>query len=391
MKNIGRIIFNVCFVLSIVGFAFVQPGFAYDAEKEILTYAHIVYLSYNDSYEKAGELNNKVKAFLDDPTEENLKGAKAAWLKAREPYGQTEAYRFYGGPIDFVNQETGIEGPESRLNSWPLDEAYIDYVRDNPHSGIVNNLEIELTEESLVKRNIAEDEDTISTGYHAIEFLLWGQDFNADTPGNRPTSDYEKGDPIKERRRQYLQIVTDLLVKDLKSLVEQWRLAENEENFAAVFTKADQKEDLSKILTGLATLSGFELASERMATPLDSGDQEDEHSCFSDNTHNDFLNNALGLRNVYLGEFGLYKGEGLTLLVAQVDPSLDRQIKSNLEQTIEAIKAIPAPIDLNVLARPAGSPGRKKMEKAVRLLQRQADLFKDAGGKLGVKVDIVRE
>ena len=72
-------------------------------------------------------------AFLADPNETTLAAAKEAWLAAQEPYGQTEAYRFYGGPID------DADGPEPLLNAWPLDEAYVDYVEGAPEAGIINS------------------------------------------------------------------------------------------------------------------------------------------------------------------------------------------------------------------------------------------------------------
>ena len=69
--------------------------------------------------------------------------ARKAWLAAREPYGQTEAFRFYGGPID------DAKGPEGRINAWPLDEAYIDSVKGKAGSGIINNRKIPLTKAKL--------------------------------------------------------------------------------------------------------------------------------------------------------------------------------------------------------------------------------------------------
>ena len=75
-----------------------------------------------------------------------------------------------------------MEGPEGRLNSWLLDEAYIDYVKGNAQAGLINNFEFPLTEEALLAKNQEDDEADVSTGYHAIEFLLWGQDFYSQSP-----------------------------------------------------------------------------------------------------------------------------------------------------------------------------------------------------------------
>ncbi|MCA9399027.1 MAG: iron-regulated protein [Candidatus Omnitrophica bacterium] len=375
-------------LIIILGLSLASKGYAYDASPQIDTYSKIVYQSYKDSYESALQLRETIHNFVDNPTETALNRAKQAWLNARKPYGQTEGFRFYEGPIDFVDDAAGIEGPEGRLNAWPLDEAYIDYVRGEPYSGIVNDTDTPITRSLLIDANQADDESEVSTGYHAIEFLLWGQDFNSNGPGSRPISDYTLENPVYKRRAAYLKEVTDLLVDDLKFLVDAWD-PDKSDNYAAEFQQMDEKESLSKIMTGLATLAGFELASERMGTPLDSGDQEDEHSCFSDNTHNDFLFNEMSIQNVYLGRYGSVKGEGLDKLVAGVDPQLDQKIKSNMAETISKLKALETPIDSKILATSKGSPSRATMEEAVKLLQTQADLIKEAGTKLELNVEIV--
>lgn len=360
-----------------------------NAEPQIDTYATLVHRSYLAAREKAVAMRQAIDAFLARPNDKTLLDARVAWLEARQPYGETEAFRFYEGPIDRVDPDTNEAGPEGRLNAWPLNEAFIDGVKGNPHSGIIHDTDVPITAEALTERNAVSDEKNVTTGYHAIEFLLWGQDFNPDGPGQRPASDFEPGDPIRERRRQYLKVVTDLLIDDLKSLVDAWG-PNREDNYAAQFRALDDREALRRILTGLATLSGFELASERIAVPLDSGDQEDEHSCFSDNTHNDYIANQRGIMNVYFGEVGTYSGDGINALVDRIDPSLNQQIESRLLLTMRLIEALDYPID-QVLASEPGSPGRQKLEKVVTSLQAQADLFVQLGERLGVPVVIAGE
>lgn len=346
-----------------------------NADEVVENYAELVYQDYKKTYKDAVKLQKSIDKFLAKPNEKTLEKAKDAWLESRNSYGQTEAFRFYEGPIDFADAQ-GNEGPEGRLNAWPLDEAYIDYVQGNPKAGLVNNPGLEITKASLTDKNQADDEAEVSTGYHAIEFLLWGQDLSLETPGTRPASDFAIT-PENERRRTYLKVVTDLLVDDLKFLVDEW--TPNQDNFAKNFVKDDAA--LSKIMTALATLSGFELASERMATSLDSGDQEDEHSCFSDNTHNDFIFNAKGIMNVYAKT-------GLHDYVSAKDAELAATLKKQLMETDAIIRKLPYPIDREILATPEGSPARAQMEAAVSALQKQADLFKKAGDALGIEVSI---
>ena len=364
-------------------------GSSYGATLEILGYTRLVRASYERAYEEARKMRTAINAFLDNPTEENLAKARKAWIDARPSYLVTEAFRFYQGPIDFADEETGEEGPEAHINAWPLNEAYIDYVKGDADAGIIHDTSIPINDKTILGHDQTEDEADVTTGWHAIEFLLWGQDFNANGPGARPASDYKPGDKFNDRRREYLKTVTQMLVKDLSWLAMSWDM-DNPNAYASDFLKLPQKEALGRILTGMATLSGFELASERMAVALDSGDQEDEQSCFSDNTNADFIYDQKGIANIWYGEMGDQEFAGIQDLVARVDPELEKKVTAQIEKTTKAIAAIPHPID-QVLASPKGSEGRKKMEAAVNDLVEQGNMLVEVGKALGVKIAVATE
>lgn len=360
-------------------------------QQVVQNYAEIVYDNYKAAHKDALMLQKAVDAFLASPTEKNLQKAKDAWLVSRDSYGQSEAFRFYEGPIDFVGDNA--EGPEGRLNSWPLNEAYIDYVAGDMRAGIVQDGRVKISKASLSGKNQQTDEADVATGYHAIEFLLWGQDLDINGPGTRPVSDYAKTRE-NERRREYLKVVTDLLVDDLRFLVDSWKPGGG--NYAAQFTSQDSDESLGHMITALATLSGFELASERLATALDSGDQEDEHSCFSDNTHKDFIMNARGVDNVFFGRYGgsamgAQNRPSVYALLKRKDAKLADEISAQLAKTRNLAQSLPYPIDRDVLATPEGSVGRAKAEALVVSLQKQAELFVKAGQVLGVDSKIIME
>ena len=356
----------------------------------VKTYARLVYLNYVDAYQQAIQLNWAIDDFLANPNEASFDKAKSVWLESRKSYGTSEAFRFYEGPIDYFDTQTQTEGPEARINSWPLNEAYIDYVAGQEKSGLINDLTFQINTVSLDEKNQKSDEADVSTGYHSIEFLLWGQDLSLDLPGQRTISDYQPGSQINARRRSYLRIVTGQLVDDLSFLVDSWQPNQTE-NYASQFLQLDPDLALEKILTGIATLSGFELAAERMAVPLDSGDQEDEHSCFSDNTHNDFIYNLEGIENVYFGRYADFQGVGLKELIENANPDLNSEFLQILDQSKKEIDDIPAPIDREVLSTPINSMGRKKMEVAIVSLQRQSELLKQIGQALSLKVSIQTE
>ena len=341
-----------------------------DLKAYVENYAALVYANYQEVETGLKALQKATDELVANPSEATLKAAKDAWLKVRDPYGQTEVYRFYAGPID---DDRGLEG---RINPWPIDENFIDYVKDNDKAGIINDTTTYPTidESALTGANEKGGEKNISLGFHAIEFLLWGQDFSETTPGTRPYTDYvTDGNGTasnQERRGQYLKLVVSILLKDFQDVMKEWT-PDTSGNFRDKFVNGDVNEALKKILTGMGKLSNGELAGERMTTPYNEKDQEEEHSCFSDNTRADILNNAMGVQNVYLGKYGSVSGKSLDDLVRAKDATLADKLKSELEATVTAIKAIPNPFDQAIVGDDSAD-GRKKVKAAIDALKAQA-------------------
>jgi putative iron-regulated protein len=356
----------------------------YDAYPVIANYAALVAENYKQSLLDAKDLQIAIGALLENPSQKAMNTARNAWLNARTSYLQTEAFRFYEGPIDFVDEKTGEEGPEGRLNAWPMNEGFIDYVEGNPKAGIINDSSIEVTAASIREKDQVEDEADVTTGFHAIEFLLWGQDMDPTAPGNRPYTDFVGGKDNNDRRRLYLKTITEMLVADLEWLVTAWN-SSDPDSYAATFKEYSDREALGRILTSLATLSEFELALERIATGLDSGDQEDEQSCFSDNTLNDIIFDQRGIRNVYFGSYGSVNGAGLNDLIGDLAPDLNDRMITALNQTDAAISSLNYPFD-SILSSGPNSQSRAEAEAVITALQAQADVIKDIGKLLGVKV-----
>lgn len=359
-----------------------------DLTPYVENYAEVVFRNYQDARTQAAMMQVAITAFLNNPNETSHKAAQDAWVQARQSYLQTEAFRFYEGPIDFVDAKTGEEGPEGRINAWPMNEAFIDYVKEKPDSGLINNPKFELSIAAIMENDQVTDEADVTTGWHAIEFLLWGQDFNNEGPGQRSFTDFVPNQNNNDRRRQYLTLVTQQLVSDLTFLETEWK--PNAENYRAKFLKGDPKATVGKIFTALATLSAFEMASERMTVALDSGNQEDEHSCFSDTTYQDFVFNAKGISNVYFGDYAGYQGKGFDELLAQMNPDLNQKITAALTTTEESASQIDQPFD-QVLASAQGSPQRAEVEAVVTALENQGEAFKELGPVLGTSVEILAE
>lgn len=344
-------------------------------------YAAVVHASYQDTLAAGRTLHQAIGAFIKAPSAQSLAAARRHWVVAREFYGQTEAFRFYGGPID------DDKGPEGRINAWPMDEAFVDAVPGKPASGLINNPRFAISKKTLSAQNERGGEENVATGWHAIEFLLWGQDLSETGPGNRSFEDFIDGKASSaDRRRQYLDAASALLVDDLQFLVKAWA-PEVRNNYRARFVKGG-RESVRKILVGLGSLSRGELAGERLEVALNSQDQEDEHSCFSDNTHRDVVNNARGIQNVWLGAYK--RADGTTLmgaslrdLVAARDPALAERISRQIAASLAAAEAIQAPFDREI-AGAKDAPGRLRIQKAIDSLTQQSKDLVTAAAAIGI-------
>lgn len=333
---------------------------AQTAAEVLGTYADIAQANYEDSLLAARGLETAVTALIESPSAETMQTARAAWLAARVPYQQTEVFRF-GNPI--------VDDWEGKVNAWPLDEGLIDYV-DGAYGGptdenqlaslnVIANPTFTLSGEEIDATEITPEllentlhevdgiEANVAAGYHAIEFLLWGQDLNGhgDGAGNRPWTDYAQGDACTngncDRRAQYLEAATDLLVSDLEWITAQWASGGE----ARANLTADEQAGLSAILTGMGSLSYGETAGERMRLGLMLNDPEEEHSCFADNTHNDHYYNGVGIQSVYLGNYTrtdgtTVSGPSLSDLVASTNPDLDMEMRARLADAVLALGRI---------------------------------------------------
>ena len=344
-------------------------------------YATLVHANYQDVLTTAVTMQDAIKAFTAAPSADTQAAARKAWLMAREYYGQTEAFRFYGGPID------NDDGPEGRINAWPMDESYVDSVNGKKAAGLVNNRKQAISKKALSGLNERGGEENIATGWHAIEFMLWGQDLSETGPGNRSFEDFVDGKaPNADRRRQYLNVVTELLVDDLSGLVKAWAPGQKA-NYRAKFEKGGN-ESLRKMFVSLGSLSRGELAGERLEVALASQDQEDEHSCFSDNTHRDAVTNAKGIENVWLGRFvrvdgSTLQGPSLRDLVAAKNTALADKTSQQISGSVKAAEAIPAPFD-RAIAGAKDAPGRVSIEKTIASLTAQSNDIVAAANAVGI-------
>lgn len=374
---------NLIFAIALASACVCYPARSADQDVNpvVKHYASLVYANYEDTLNAAKAMQSAINAFIAEPTAANQQAAQQAWRAAREFYGQTEAFRFYGGPID------DDHGPEGRINAWPMDESFVDKVEGNPRAGLINDRDFAITKEAIAAQNERGGEENIATGYHAIEFLLWGQDHSETGPGNRDFNDFVDGKaPNADRRRLYLSVVTDLLIEDLASVAKAWRPG-SKLNYRARFEK-EGLEAVRKMFVGLGSLSRGELAGERLEVALNSQDQEDEHSCFSDNTHRDAVTDALGIENVWLGRYRradgtLLQGPGLRDMVAARDATLAQRTSAQIASSVARANAIQAPFDREIIGG-KDAPGRLRIQATVNSLVQQSKDLVAAANAVGI-------
>lgn len=382
------------------------PALAATPEDVTTHYADLALATYQDSLTTAQALQTAVQALITTPNDATLQAARDAWKAARVPYQQSEAFRF-GNPI--------VDDWEGRVNSWPLDEGLIDYVSadyGNEENALatlnviatpkftLSGAEIDATTitPDLISGTLHEAdgiEANVASGYHAIEFMLWGQDLNGTNPGagNRPATDFATGEACTngncDRRAAYLQSATDLLVADLTEMVDNW----DADGPARAAVTADPQKGILAILTGMGSLSYGELAGERIKLGLMLNDPEEEQDCFSDNTHNSHFYDGVGIRNVYLGTYTrtdgtTLQGPALSELVATADPSVDSQLKAELDASVAALQAMKDAGDagktFDTLIAPGNAEGEAIIMAAVDALVTQTASIDRAVTALGL-------
>lgn len=354
-----------------------------EIRRALTTYADIAEAGYEDATRGARNLVGAIDGLLTAPSAGSLNAAREAWLSARTPYVQTEVYRFYDGPIDAV---------ELLVNTWPIDEAYVEAPEQGSAPGIIDDVVHypELTRELMVGLNAKDGETSIATGYHVIEFLLWGRDLQRDGPGARPYTDYVRttSDPQAaaraERRGRFLKLAAELLVAQLESVTVAWRNQPG--TYRSAFLSKPPRDALALAVKGMGSLSGAELAGERLTVAYETKNQENEHSCFSDSTHLDLAGDVQGIQNLCTGRYRTTNGMelagyGICELVGRYDLTLGNTLAAQIASSLETVRAIPPPFDTAILGTD-DAPGRQAIARAIAALQLQTQTLAQAAAAM---------
>ncbi|MGB1456304.1 imelysin family protein [Spongiibacter marinus] len=388
-----------------------------DNRRAIVThYTNLAHAVFDDAETTAQTLLTRVEALLAEPSEKTLMAARQAWIAARIPYQQSEAFRF-GNPV--------VDDWEGQLNSWPLDEGLIDYV-DQSYAASLGNIAADMNiianptitlgggaidattiTPALLQdlHELAGNAANVTSGYHAIEFLLWGQDLNGHQAGagERPYTDFSKGEACTnghcERRGQYLLAATQLLVSDLAYMTQQW--AAEGDNYRHELLSLPTEQALARIFYGIGSLSLGELGGERIKVALEANSTEDEHDCFSDNTHWSHYYNGLGISNVYKGEYqridgSWVRGPSLSQAVAASSAQADKALTAALNTTMARLQLLTQvaehperPQKFDMLIAPGNAQGRNLLGSILQALTNQTRAIEDAAASLGINPNAI--
>lgn len=414
MNSVTRLaaIMSVCTATAVAsGVALAKPDISRSTVVD--HYGELAYAIYSDSLTTAQQLQSNIDALVKKPSQKTLDQARAAWLEARVPYQQSEAFRF-GNLI--------VDEWEGQLNAWPLDEGLIDYVsQDHYHhemgnagatANIIANTKLTMGGTTLDLASLSPtllaslnelggSEANVATGYHAIEFLLWGQDLNGtDTgAGNRPYTDYVAGKECThghcERRGEYLKATAALLVEDLKYMQGQWKKGVKD-NYRAKLNSESADAGLTKALFGMGSLALGELAGERMKVALTANSPEDEHDCFSDNTHYSHFYNLKGIENIYFGHYVRVDGSTLTGpsmadLIEKADPKLADVTRKQFADTLAVMQVMvdqaedeKKPMKFDQMIASGNEAGEKIIEDAINSLVKLTRQIEQVSRTLGI-------
>ncbi len=345
-------------------------------------YVAILDANYKDSVTAIAGLQSAVDAFVAAPSADGLTAAQQAWLTAHRVYSETEYSRFYGAPIDQA---------QGGMNEWPIDENFIDYTAANAMGGIINDPVNypQLTAMVLATSDERGGVENLSTGFHAVEFLLWGQ--RADQtqgPGTRPYTDYVDGGTAtnQARRRTYLKVAAEMLLSDMRGLEAQWDTTDPQ-SYASMMLAGAAHDGVTKIMRGMSSMAISELLYERLSDPYVTQASKDEESCFSESTWYDLNANALGVEDAYLGRYGTLTGPSVSDLVKAKNATLDAAMRQQLAAIRAALAAMPQPFDHAVLA-PADSPDHQAVKAAIDSFSSLQTTIEQVVAVLGVTVNI---
>jgi hypothetical protein len=315
-----------------------------------------VIATYKSLADASIQLYEAIDALKENKTANNLAAVAAAWKTSRVYWEQSEAFLF-GAVADF--------GIDPHIDTWPLDE-------DRFKNVIINTNFLEGMNAPDGEGDVfaAEHLGFALLGFHGIEYIIFRE-------GN-----IKNVNEITENELIYARAVAGDLRNQCVSLEASW---------AGIGAVSDEKKTIIEdrelriipssssisygenmltagkagstyntitdaaraIIAGCITISD-EVGEVKIGTAHSKDDVNYIESPYSFNSKVDFVDNIKSIENAYLGGIPDKRGASVSNYIKGIDPELDANLKSAIENAIAKINAIPYPFAQNYASSEAG-------------------------------------
>jgi hypothetical protein len=342
-----------------------QPRFDRAAMLQSLS-QHVIVPTYADFAIRADTLAARAEALRDRPSSETLADAAEAWLAASTTWKETEAFEL--GPVR-------AERINTRINFWPTRPETIERAlsSDDP-----------LNAETIGQISVA------ARGLPALEYVLF------DTTGQGAGNAELLGDSQRAtRQRAFAAAVARDVADNAQALLAAWQ--PDGEDFAATWGQGgedamDGPQEAISMLTNRIVFLLEGVRHDKLGAPLgmESGGTPEPRAAEawrSGSSLAQINHNLLGLQRVYHGQMDGQQDDasqddasqddaseddamqrlGLKDYLQTVDASLADTLGAQIERTVQATQAIPAPLHEAVIDSPA--PVERAYAEVGRLLQ----------------------
>jgi len=197
------------------------------------------------------ELRAQNNEFLEFPSQSLLLQLQGTWNSAHQLFS---ACLIYQQPIPF-SFETTFLTTLNQIESWPIQGGYIDYLQGYEHTGLINDLTVDINLPVLKEQHKLTDSFDVSLGFHALEFILWGDTLE------RSSDDFEASEPdfsnigyetnAKNRRRAYLLAVVSQIDDQVAQLQSRWDSADN--SFSSTLSTMTDQQQNAYILSSITS------------------------------------------------------------------------------------------------------------------------------------------
>lgn len=187
--------------------------------------------SFIAAAKSAATLRDSIVDFLQDSSEESLLKLRQQWHAAHNQYSASAVFRALSDSNPALFEP--LRNANFCIDAHPIQPGYLDSFDVYRYSGIVNDIAVPITAAAIRAQHGFSDDTDVSTGFHALAYLIFGED------GERPLADLQAQSTLsteqinnglkaidlsQNRRRSLMKLIGELLLDDIRQLQTQWQL-----------------------------------------------------------------------------------------------------------------------------------------------------------------------